>query len=88
MGHITKVNVTKVNDFELNQKVRCTDYGYLGTIREFGYLNNTKINRDWLKCQVKQWSNEEQRGIVVSVDVIPRGSALVPISRLTIENTA
>ena len=70
MGHITKVNVTKVNDFELNQKVRCTDYGYLGTIREFGYLNNTKINRDWLKCQVKQWSNEEQRGIVVSVDVI------------------
>jgi hypothetical protein len=88
MGHITKVNITKVNQFEINQKVRSNDYGHLGTIREFGYLSDTKLNRDWLKCQNKQWSDEEQRGIVVSLDVIPRGSAIIPISRLTIDNNS
>jgi hypothetical protein len=82
MTQVTKANIAKLDQFELNQKVRSTDYGHLGTIREFGYLNDNTPNRDWLKCQHQPWTEEEKNNIVVVLDVLPRGSAIVPVNRL------
>jgi hypothetical protein len=82
MTQVTKANITKLDQFEVKQKVRSTDYGHLGTIREFGYLNDNTLNSDWLKCQSQPWSEEEKNSIVAVLDVLPRGSAIVPVNRL------
>ena len=82
MTQVKTANITKLDQFELNQKVRSTDYGHLGTIREFGYLKDTAFNREWLDEQSKSWTSDETQGIVAILDVIPRGSAIVPVNRL------
>jgi hypothetical protein len=84
MTQVTKTDFFQLNGFELNQKVRTTDYNHLGTIREFGYLKVNETNTDWLNCQSVQWSQNEIDGVVVVLDVLPKGSAIVPLSRLTV----
>ena len=84
MTQVKTANITKLNQFELNQKVLTTDYGFLGTIREFGYLNDTAFNREWLDEQSKPWTSDETTGIVAILNVLPRGSAIVPVSRLEV----
>ena len=64
--------------------VETSDYGHRGHIREFGILKGNKQNQDWLSEQLKPWTNMDKINPVAVIDCIPKGSAIVPISRLII----
>jgi len=88
MSQTTKLDITSTNGFKIGDMVITTDYGHMGIIREFAMLRDDKINREWIAEQLKPWSDTDIKNVVIILDVIPAGSAIIPISRVKIREAA
>jgi hypothetical protein len=84
MSQVQEFDIDTVNGFSKGDMIKTTDYGHCGYIRKFGILEDTKQNRDWLTEQLKPWTDLDKTNLVAVIDCIPRGAAIVPLSRLMI----
>jgi hypothetical protein len=86
MSQVQTFDIDTVNVFTKGDLVETSDYGHRGYIREFGILKDNQQNQDWLSEQLKPWTDSDKMNPVVVIDCIPRGGAIVPISRVMIGN--
>jgi len=84
MSQVQVFDIDTINVFTKGDLIETSDYGHRGYIREFGILKDNKLNQDWLNEQLKSWTDWDKTNPVAVIDCIPKGSAIVPISRLMI----